>query len=143
MVNFTLFNSSCVNSPKESNPVIEKSESIKNFEDSYCPLNIDTFEFKGIRIGSHLRTIEKIYIIAPVEFRYYRTGISGIQLEPIIPPQFKTCEINPKKLSILGYPISKMFISTYNNYIYGIDIYMKKKMFKFKRDDSNYYYCYK
>jgi len=126
LLNFTLLNSSCVDSKKESHAVTEESELIKNFKDSSCALTIDTFEFKGIRIGNHLRSLDKIYSIAPVEFRYYRCDISDIQFEPILPPQFKSYEIKFKKLSILGYPISKIYVSTYNDYIFGIDIYMKK-----------------
>jgi hypothetical protein len=106
---FSCTNKSAEQSPPENNPLSKNKNE--------CKLLIDTFSFKGIKIGENISTVSKKYKFTnpkknKIEYQEY-DSITSIWVDV------------SGGLTIFGYTISAVNIQTYKDIMYSINIKLK------------------
>jgi hypothetical protein len=121
---------------KES-PRKDSVQTTNAIQSSACLLKYDTFSFKGIRLGDRIENVSKKYSLRNAQYTDGRGQLAKIfHNEDYEPPSSKTYLIKDTRLTLFGNMLNKLYIYTFQNKVYGIDLYIEENEDEFFHIDG-------
>ena len=112
----------------QTTPTIQKSA---------CSLNYDTFSFKGIRLGDRIENAAKKYSLKKADYSDGRGKLARLfHTDDFEPPSSKTYLVKDNRLTLFGNKLIKLYIYTFDNKIYAIDLYIEENEDEFYHIDG-------